>query len=78
MFSKENERLKGLRSSNHRKFRVAKDLSEMYEKKTSKILINVPDERMVEMYEHFAPILDKTGGAVRLTRTSFAECPIEG
>ena len=70
LFSKENERLKGLRSSNHRKFRVAKDLSEMYAKKTSKILINVEDEKMAEMYEHFAPILDKTGGAVRLTRTS--------
>ena len=70
MFSKENDRVKELRKNKLRKFKVAEDLSEMYEHKTSKILINVPDEVMDEMKKHFEPVLHATNDTVQLARTS--------
>lgn len=70
LFLKESERFLKIRDTKHRDFRVAKGISEMYEKKTSKILINCDDEKMPAIREHFAPILEKTNNEVKLVRTS--------
>ncbi len=70
LFSKASNRFYKILSSKHRDIRVAQDLSDMYKEKTSKILINVEDEKMQDMAKHFEPILEKTGHTVRLTRTS--------
>ena len=70
LFSKASNRFYKILSSKHRDIRVAEDLSDMYKEKTSKILINVEDEKMQDMAKHFEPILEKTGHTVRLTRTS--------
>ena len=70
LFSKASDRFLQIKNTKHRDFKIAKDLSEMYAKKTSKILINCGDERMPEIREHFKPILEATGNAVKLVRTS--------
>ena len=70
LFSKASDRFLKIKETKHRSFAVAKDLSEMYAKKTSKILINCGDERMPEIREHFKPILEATGNNVKLVRTS--------
>ena len=70
LFSKDSERLRRIGKTRHRNFRVVEDLSEMYAERTSKILINIPDEDMDKMKEHFRPILEQMGNTVKLTRTS--------
>lgn len=70
LFSKASDRFLKIKQTKHRDFRVVEDLSEMYEKKTSKILINCGDERMPAIREHFKQILEMTGNNVKLVRTS--------
>ena len=74
LFSKASNRFYKILSSKHRDIRVAEDLSDMYKEKTSKILINVEDEKMQDMAKHFEPILEKTGHTVRAGQGQQALC----
>ena len=69
-FSRFEERLKTISKNKLRQIVIADDLSQMYEVDTPKVLINVPDERMEEISEHFKPILEDMGNTVKLIRTS--------
>ena len=70
LFSKPSDHYHHIKKIGYRDIRLASDLSEMYERNTSKILINVKDEEMEATKEHFRPILEETGNTVKLIRTS--------
>ena len=70
LFSRISERYLKIRNTAHRSFAVAEDLSDLWQKPTAKILINVPDERMDEYRGYFKPVLDRCEGEVKLIRTS--------
>ncbi len=70
LFSKPSEHYHLIKKAGYRDIRLANDLSEMYAQNTSKILINVSDERMDAIKKHFEPILRQTNNAVKLIRTS--------
>ena len=70
IFSKPSAHYLHIKKIGYRDIRLASDLSEMYERNTPKILINVKDEDMKETKEHFRPILKQMGNTVKLIRTS--------
>ena len=70
LFSKPSAHYQHIRKIGYRDIRLANDLSDMYQENTPKILINVKDEEMAAMHEHFEPILKEMGNSVKLIRTS--------
>lgn len=70
LFSKPSTHYQHIKKVGYRDIRLAKDLSDMYQENTPKILINVQDENMAATKEHFAPILEEMGNTVKLIRTS--------
>ena len=70
LFSRDSERYQKIKDTAHRGIYDAEKLSDLYQKPTAKILINVADEKMDEWREYFRPVLETSDRKVKLIRTS--------